>query len=93
MVISNLDLALDLILRILESAHSNGAECIVTACPLCQLNLDAYQGMVNRRFGTRYEIPVVFLSQLMGTAFGLEPKALGFDRGVVSPKKVLAPHL
>jgi len=93
LVISNLDLALNLILRVLESADSNGAECIVTACPLCQLSLDAYQGMVNRKFGTRYELPVVFLSQLMGTALGLEPKALGFDRGVVSPAKVLAPHL
>ena len=93
LIISNLDLALGLIQRILESAHSNGAQCIVTACPLCQLNLDAYQGMVNSRFGTRYNLPILFLSQLLGTALGIEPKALGFDRGVVSPEKVLAHHL
>lgn len=93
LVISNVGLALGLILRILESAHSNGAECIVTVCPLCQLNLDAYQGMVNRRFGTRYKLPIMFLSQLLGTALGIEPKALGFDRGIVSSEKVLAGHL
>jgi len=93
LVISNVDLALGLILRILESAHSNGAECIVTVCPLCQLNLDAYQGMVNSRFGTKYKLPIMFLSQLLGTALGMEPKALGFDRGIVSSDKVLARHL
>jgi heterodisulfide reductase subunit B len=93
LLISNVDLALGLIQRILESAESNGAECIVTVCPLCQLSLDAYQGMVNSRFGTRYKIPVVFLSQLLGTALGIEPKELGFERGIVSPEKVLAHHL
>jgi heterodisulfide reductase subunit B len=93
LVISNVDLALGLIQRILESAHSNGAECIVTVCPLCQLNLDAYQGMVNSRFGTKFSLPILFLSQLLGTALGIESKALGFDRGIVSPDKVLAGHL
>jgi heterodisulfide reductase subunit B len=93
LIVSNVDLALSMIQRILESAHINDAECIVTVCPLCQLNLDAYQGMVNSRFGTRYKLPVVFLSQLLGTALGIEPKALGYDRGIVSSKKVLARHL
>jgi heterodisulfide reductase subunit B len=93
LVISNVGLALSLIAQILESAHSNGAECIVTVCPLCQLNLDAYQGMVNSRFGTRYKLPIVFLSQLLGTAFGIEPRTLGFERSIVSPEKVLAGHL
>jgi heterodisulfide reductase subunit B len=93
LVISNVGLALSLIVRILESAHSNGAECIVTVCPLCQLNLDAYQGMVNSRFGTKYKLPVMFISQLLGTAFGIDPKKLGFDRGIVSSEKVLTGHL
>ena len=90
LILSNVDLALGLIQRILESAHSNEAECIVTVCPLCQLTLDAYQGMVNSRFGTRYKLPILFLSQLLGTALGIEAKALGFDRGIVSPARVLA---
>ena len=93
LVISNVDLALGLIQRILESAHSNGAECIVTVCPLCQLTLDAYQGMVNSRFGTKYKLPVLFLSQLLGTALGIERRALGFDKGIVSSEKLLARHL
>ncbi|MDP2948461.1 MAG: CoB--CoM heterodisulfide reductase iron-sulfur subunit B family protein [Chloroflexota bacterium] len=93
LIISNVDLTLGLIMRILESAHSNGAECIVTVCPLCQMNLDAYQGMVNSRYGTRYKLPVLFLTQLLGSALGIDSKELGFDRGIVSPEKVLAHHL
>lgn len=93
LIISNPDLALGLIQRILESADSNGAEAIVTVCPLCQLNLDAYQGMVNSRFGTKFSLPILFLSQLLGTALGVKPKELGFDKGIVSPDKVLAGHL
>jgi heterodisulfide reductase subunit B len=93
LVISNVGLALSLIVRILESAHSNGAECIVTVCPLCQLNLDAYQGMINSKFGTKYKLPIVFLSQLLGTSLGMEPKTLGFEKAIVSAEKMLAGHL
>jgi heterodisulfide reductase subunit B len=93
LVISNVGLALSLIVRILESAHRNGAECIVTVCPLCQLNLDAYQGMINSRFGTKYRLPIMFLTQLLGTALGMDPKALGFEKAIVSAEKVLAGHL
>jgi len=93
LVISETDLALDLIHQLLESAASNGAECIIAACPLCHTNLDAYQGLVNMKFKTRYNLPVLFFTQLMGIAFGIEPRALGLDRGVVPAKKALAQWL
>lgn len=93
LIIPEPDLAMGLINKILESATANGAECIITPCPLCQTNLDAYQGMVNARFKTRYEIPVLFFTQLIGVAFGIDAKALGLDKGVVSAKRALAPYL
>jgi heterodisulfide reductase subunit B len=93
LIISETDVALGMIRELLESAQSNGAECIVTACPLCQTNLDVYQGMVNSKFKTSYDLPVLFLTQLMGMAFGIEPRALGLDKNVVSPGKVLAQHV
>ena len=89
LIISETELALGMIREILESAAANGAECIVTICPLCQTNLDAYQGMVNSRFGTRYDLPVLFITQLMGLAFGIAPRALGLERSIVSPERVL----
>jgi heterodisulfide reductase subunit B len=93
LIISERDVALGMIRELLESAQSNGAECIVTVCPLCQTNLDVYQGMVNSRFGTSYELPVFFLTQLMGLAFGIWSRALGLDKNMVSPGKVLTRHV
>jgi heterodisulfide reductase subunit B len=87
--ISEEDVALDLMHKLLESATSNGAECLVTVCPLCQTNLDAYQSRVNKKFRTNYKLPVLFFTQLMGLAFGIDEKTLGFGTNIVSPKEVL----
>jgi heterodisulfide reductase subunit B len=89
LIISEEDIALDLTRKLLESAASNGAECLVTVCPLCQTNLDAYQNRVNKKFKTNYRLPVLFFTQLMGIAFGLGDKELGLKQGVVSSEKVL----
>jgi len=89
LIISEEDVALDLIRKLLDSASSNGAECLVTVCPLCQTNLDAYQSRVNRKFKTSYKLPVLFFTQLIGLAFGIEGKTLGLNTNIVSPKEVL----
>ena len=81
--------ALALIHQLLESAQSGGAQCIVVACPLCQTNLDVYQSMVNSKYKTKYDLPVLFFTQLIGLALGIEPKALGLDTAIVSPQKIL----
>ena len=47
--------------------------------------------MVNARFKTKFEIPTLFFTQLMGIAFGINGKALGLDKGVTSAKRVLKP--
>jgi len=86
-------LALDLIGKILNSALSNGAECLITVCPLCQTNLDAYQSRVNQRFKTKFNLPVLFFTQLMGVAFGLNEGDLGLKTNIVPVEGVLAKHL
>ena len=90
LVIPELDLALDLIHQLLDSAASHDAQCIVTVCPLCQTNLDAYQDMVKRKFKTRYSLPVLFFTQLIGLALGVEPKALALDKAIVSAQTLLS---
>jgi len=92
LIIPELDLTLCLIHKLLESAASNGAQCIVTVCPLCQINLDAYQNMVNRKFRTEYNLPVLFFTQLMGLALGVEPKSLALNKAIVSAETVLSPY-
>ena len=93
LIISEEDVALDLIHKLLDSASSNGAECMVTVCPLCQTNLDVYQGKLNRKFKTRFNLPVLFFTQLMGAAFGIDSKVLGLEKCIVSAEKVLASHV
>jgi heterodisulfide reductase subunit B2 len=50
---------------------ARGADCVVTICPMCQMNLDAYQGKVSQVRGEDLSISVLYLPQLMGMAFGL----------------------
>ena len=89
LVISEEDMALGLVYKLLRNAVNEGAQCVVTPCPLCQMNLDAFQGRVNSRYGTRFNIPVLFLPQLIGLALGADTHSLGLKSNIVSPKPVL----
>jgi len=93
LIISEEALALDLMRKLLDSALSNGAECLVTVCPLCQTNLDAYQSRVNKRFKTNFRLPVLFFTQLMGIAFSLNDEDLGLKTSIVPVERVLAKYL
>jgi heterodisulfide reductase subunit B len=90
LIISEEGLALNLMKKLFDSAASNGAECLVTVCPLCQLNLDAYQSRVNKKLKTNFNLPVLFFTQLMGVAFGLSETDLGLKTCIVPTEKVLA---
>ncbi len=81
--------AYSLLRRLLQNATDRGADLLVTACPMCQLNLDAYQGRVNRHFGTSYHLPVLFFTQAIGLALGLAPEALGIGKEIVPAGPVL----
>lgn len=72
--------AYELIRRLVHGAAQYDADVLVTVCPMCQLNLDAYQVEMNKHFKTDYEIPILFVTQLMGLAFGKDPKELGLGR-------------
>jgi heterodisulfide reductase subunit B len=81
--------ALELIRRLLKNANDYAADVIVTICPMCQLNLDAYQESVNRHFGTDYQIPILYFTQLMGLAFGLAPEELGIGKEFIDARPAL----
>jgi heterodisulfide reductase subunit B len=93
LVMSEPDVALGLINKLLKNAQAHGAQCLVTPCPLCQINLDAYQSQVNSKFKTSYNLPVLFVTQLIGVALGIPAKELALDKNIVSPMRVLAPYL
>ena len=81
--------AFELIRRLLQNAADNNADMIVCMCPMCQLNLDGYQGRVNGFFGTEFHLPIMYFTQMLGIAFGLEPKKLGFGKEFVAAMPVL----
>lgn len=83
------DTALELIRRLLDGAEKYEADMLVTLCPMCQMNVDAFQGEVNKKFKTDYEIPIAYFTQVMGLAFGINPKELGFGREFVDPKPAI----
>jgi heterodisulfide reductase subunit B len=78
--LSTLDISLDLSHKILENAVEVGADIVATACPLCHANLDVFQKQINDEFGGGCEIPVVYFTQLMGVAYGIDTKTLGLDK-------------
>ncbi|MDQ3770262.1 MAG: CoB--CoM heterodisulfide reductase iron-sulfur subunit B family protein [Actinomycetota bacterium] len=75
--------------RHLGDAVDQGADCLVTPCPLCHLNLDLQQPLAERTVGRKLDMPVLHLPQLLGLALGLEPKDLGLQRHVVKPTSVI----
>jgi heterodisulfide reductase subunit B len=83
------DTAFELIRRILHNADEYEADVIVTICPMCQLNLDAYQSQVNRHFGTDYNLPTLYFTQMIGLALGLKPEELGIGKEIVSASNAL----
>lgn len=82
--------AFELIRRLLQSADDYKADVIACLCPMCQLNLDAYQSGVNGFFNTNYNLPILYFTQLLGLAFGASPKELGFGKEIVAAEPVIA---
>jgi heterodisulfide reductase subunit B len=78
--LSTLEIALDLSQKILQDALNSGADIIATACPLCHANLDLRQKQINDEYQDNFDIPIVYFTQLMGVAYGLDPKSLGMDK-------------
>lgn len=83
------EVALKLISRLMD-AIPESADCIVTMCPLCQFNLEAYQKRINKKFNLHYNLPVLYFTQLLGHGFGLSNEELGAGRELVSLKRILS---
>ena len=74
--------------EIVNSAATGEASCIVTPCPLCQMQLDIYQDNAQEQHNSKARLPVLHLSQLVGLALGLPAKQLGLDYNVIDATKL-----
>ena len=77
-----------LIKDIIEAAYDGGADMIVTPCPVCQMNVEIYQDDINKKFGTRFNIPVVYYSTLMSVAFGRDVDESGLKGQIIRAKQL-----
>jgi heterodisulfide reductase subunit B2 len=75
--------------RIFRDATARGANCLVTTCPLCQMNVDAYQDDVAEKFGIEKRLPVYFITELIGVSMGIDPVLMQVDRHFVDAMGLL----
>jgi len=69
--------------NVIESAVREGAELIVTSCPLCQYNLE------NTQSAGGTSLPIVYFTQILGLALGQDEERLGFEKNKFSPLPLL----
>jgi heterodisulfide reductase subunit B2 len=81
--VSRVDTVARLAGRILEDAAMRGAEAIAVACPMCHTNLDMRRNVIERSLGRQYSMPVLYITQLLGLALGLDERTLGLHRHIV----------
>jgi len=79
------DVVVSLIGKIFAAAQASGANCIVTACPMCQLNLDTRQAAAAAQSGLGFSMPVYYFTELMGVAFGLQEYTAWFNKHITDP--------
>ncbi len=84
------EIGLDLSGKLLKQACKAGADCICTICPLCQMNLEAYQARISARFGEDCRIPILYFTQVLGTALGLGRDELAWEDALTPVEMVLA---
>jgi heterodisulfide reductase subunit B len=90
LIVTSRKAALAMLRSIYTSALEGSADVIATACPLCQVNLEVYQSEVNHEYGTDFELPVMYFTQLLSLALGSTPKQAGIGREVVPLGPVVA---
>lgn len=79
------DVVAELSHRILADASAAGADLVAVACPMCQTNLEMRQADIRRTHGVNHNLPVVYFTQLLGVALGLDQESLGLNRLLINP--------
>ncbi len=78
--------------RILQGARDRGADLVITSCPLCSFNLEARQDLARKLYPDFRPMPVLYFTQLLALAFGLEEEA-GLEENLVDPRPLLRDKL
>ncbi|MGO9016053.1 MAG: CoB--CoM heterodisulfide reductase iron-sulfur subunit B family protein [Dissulfurispiraceae bacterium] len=87
--VNDSDVSLNLMANILKDAVVRGANCLVTTCPMCQMNMDAYQNAAGENYGIYQRLPVYFITELIGVSMGIDAVELQLDRHFVEATALL----
>jgi heterodisulfide reductase subunit B len=74
---------------IIDMAQASGANCIAVACPMCQASLDLRQDDIAKATGKKYNMPIVYITQLLGLCLGISQKELGLNRLIIEPSAIV----
>ncbi|MDB9511523.1 CoB--CoM heterodisulfide reductase iron-sulfur subunit B family protein [Kamptonema animale CS-326] len=88
-LVSKQEVAFELTKKLLDEAKSLDADCIVLACPLCATNLELRQADIEKMYNVTYNLPVIYITEIIGLALGMKPGKLGMNKHIVSPQSVL----
>lgn len=90
---SRTDVVVNLTDSIVGMARASGADCIAVSCPMCQINLDMRQLDIAKTKGKRHDMPVLYITQLLGLCLGISRERLGLNKLMISPAKLVKAFL
>jgi heterodisulfide reductase subunit B len=83
------EIVLRLCRDILADAQARGADCVAVACPMCQSNLDLRQRETEAAYSLRFNLPILYFTQILGLALGAGIRELGLNRHTIDPIPLL----
>ena len=86
---SRTDVVVSLTDAVLQMAKASGAQCITVGCPMCQINLDMRQLDIRKQMGKSYDMPIVYITQLIGLCLGVSPAELGLGKLMIPAQTVV----
>jgi heterodisulfide reductase subunit B len=89
LMLSRPDIVAQLSGQLIQQAEESGADCIVTACPLCQANLDTKQAVISKNLEREVHFPTFYFTELLGLALGGEGLDKWLGRHIVDPCDLL----
>jgi len=90
LVMTRTDIIRKLGQRLLSMAKEAEADCVVTGCPMCHANLDTRQEELEKESGEKYDLPILYFTELMGLALGHKDVKKWLSRHITDPIKVLS---
>ncbi len=89
LALTRTDIVVNLTDSILGMARDADADCIAVACPMCQVNLDLRQIDIEKEKGRKHDMPVLYITQLLGLCLGISQKKIGLNKLMVSSSAVV----